>query len=185
MATGELLSFGPYLLDTDARRLTRDDVELRIGSRHLDLLCVFVSHPGQVLSKDSLIDSAWRDVAVTTGSLDQAVHILRKTLALPGGAPVIETETRRGYRFVAKVSRIVPRESDEALDAVLDTHRAWIEGRAALETLKGDAIVRARAVFEKVVARAPAQATAHVGLANACALQFEMTRTDARPDTRA
>jgi len=126
------------------------------------------------------MESAWRDVAVTTGSLDQAVHVRRKTLVQPGEAPIIETETRRGYGFLAQVSRVQRRESDAGIDTVLETHRAWIEGRVALETLKCDAIVGARAAFERVIARAPTQAAAHVGLENACALQFEMTRTDAR-----
>ena len=58
----------------------------------------------------------------------------------------------------------------------------WIEGRAALETLERDQIVHARNVFERVVAQVPEQAPAHVGLANACAMQFEMTRTDREPD---
>jgi len=49
----------------------------------------------------------------------------------------------------------------------MDAHRSWIGGRAALETLDGDAIVRARGAFERVVAQMPAQATAHVGPANA------------------
>lgn len=34
---GDLLSFGPYVLDTRERRLTRDGSDLRIASRHLDL----------------------------------------------------------------------------------------------------------------------------------------------------
>jgi DNA-binding winged helix-turn-helix (wHTH) protein len=172
-------------MDTTTRRLTREGEEVVLGERHLALLSLFISRPGEVLSKDVLIATAWRGVAVTTNSLDQAVSTLRRTLTLPSGEPCIETRARQGYRFVAKVSPIVRRESDEALDAVLDTHRAWIDGRAALETLTCDAIVNARAAFEKVIARAPGQAAAHVGLANACALQFEMTRTDALPDTAA
>ena len=50
MATGDMVSFGPYLLDTDARRFTRDGVEVRIASRHVDLLCLLASQPGQVFS---------------------------------------------------------------------------------------------------------------------------------------
>jgi len=185
MAHGDLLSFGPFLLDTGARRLTRGGEEVRIASRHLDLLCLLTSRPGQVLSKEVLIESAWRDVAVTTNSVDQAIHLLRKMLTMPDGAPCIETQARRGYRFVADVSRVERRASDATLDAVLETHRAWIDGRAALETLERDAIVRARTAFDAVVARVPGQASAHVGLANACALQFEMTRVDAQPDVAA
>ena len=185
MTHGALLAFGPYVLDTARRSLTRNGEEVVLGERHLALLSVFTSRPGELIPKDVLIDQAWRGVAVTTNSLDQAIATLRRTLTLPSGEPCIETRARRGFRFVAKVSPVVHRESDEALDAVLETHRAWIEGRAALETLKGDAILRARTVFDTVVARAPHQAAAHVGLANACALQFEMTRTDAQPDTAA
>ena len=36
------------------------------------------------------------DVAAA-GETVQAVHILRKTLTMPGAAPLIETQTRRGY----------------------------------------------------------------------------------------
>lgn len=185
MTRGDLLSFGPFVLDLSARRLTRDGEEVLLGERHLDVLCLLTSRPGEVISKDLLTDTAWRGVAVTTNSLDQAISTLRRTLTLPSGEPCIETRARLGYRFVAKVVTVVRRESDEALDAVLDSHRSWIEGRAALETLERSAIVQARAVFDDVVASAPGRTSAHLGLANACALQFEMTRTDARPDTAA
>jgi tetratricopeptide (TPR) repeat protein len=77
------------------------------------------------------------------------------------------------------------RASDDSLEALLAPHRAWIEGRAALETLEAEQIRRARGVFEGVLRSAPDQASAHVGLANACIMQFEMTRADETPDTTA
>src|SRR4030095_10714424 len=48
-----------------------------------------------------------------------------------------------------------------------------------------DQIVRARGVFEGVLATAPDQASAHVGLANACIMQFDMKRTSEQPDVSA
>jgi tetratricopeptide (TPR) repeat protein len=60
-----------------------------------------------------------------------------------------------------------------------------LDGRAALETLERDQIVRAREVFARVVSLTPDSAPPHIGLANACVLQFEMTRADATPDTEA
>ena len=102
MKPGDLLSFGPYVLDTTTRSLTRDGEEVVLGERHLALHSLFTSRPGEVLSKDVLIDTAWRGVAVTSNSLDQAVATLRRTLTLPFGEPCIETRARRGYRFVAK-----------------------------------------------------------------------------------
>jgi tetratricopeptide (TPR) repeat protein len=83
---------------------------------------------------------------------------------------------------VAPVTRVERRTTDAALEALLAPHRAWIEGRAALESLERGEIGRARAVFADVVAAAPAQASAHVGLANACVMQFEMTRAEPAPD---
>ena len=51
MDTGDLLSFGPYVLDPSARCLTRDGVDVRIASRHFDLLCVLASHATDALGR--------------------------------------------------------------------------------------------------------------------------------------
>ena len=176
-----VLAFGPFQLDLKSRRLLREREPLPLGARQFDLLHVFATRPRQILSKDSLIEAAWRDVAVTDNSLEQAISGLRRLL----GPEYIETHARRGYRFAADVTRSDVRETDDALDALLAPHRMWIEGRAALETLERDQILHARGVFEQVVAQVPEQAPAHVGLANACAMQFEMTRTDREPDRQA
>ncbi len=182
MSADDLLSFGPYLLDVQAKRLTRDGVEVSLATRQLSMLCLLASNPGRVFAKDALIAQAWDGVIVTTGSVDNAVYEIRRDLPMPDGAPLIETRARRGVQFVAPVTRVTRRQPERSLDATMQAHREWIEGRAALQSLHGDAIVRARCAFEGVVERLPDMASAHVGLANACALQFEMTRTDGRPD---
>jgi tetratricopeptide (TPR) repeat protein len=126
---------------------------------------------------------AWQDVAVTDNSLEQAISALRRVLGpAPDGQPYIHTVPRQGYRFTGVVERSAARATDAALDALLAPHKAWIEGRAALETLERGGIIRARGVFEQVLRSVPDQASAHVGLANACVMQFEMTRTDEAPD---
>ena len=151
--------------------------------RHLEVLLQLVANAGAILSKDALIEAVWRDVAVTDNSLEQAISALRRVIGKgTDDAPGIQTVARQGYRFAGPVTRRAARASDDALDELLAPHRAWIEGRAAIETLEGDQMIRARRAFERVLASAPDQASAHVGLANACILQFEMTRTDAEPD---
>lgn len=159
----------------------RDGEPLRLPTRFVDMLTALVAHAGQIVSKEQLVEVGWGETAVTDDSLKQAIASLRRTI----GGGYIETQSRRGYRFIGTVSRTEQRESDAALDALLAPHRAWIEGRAALETLEGSQIQHARAVFERVLAAAPNQASAHVGLANACIFQFEMTRADAEPDREA
>ncbi len=178
MPPGNVFAFGPFQLDTKTRRLTKDGESVALTARQFDLLHLLVAKAGHVLSKDSLIEAAWPSVAVTDNSLEQAISSLRRLLSPPSGQPYIETQARRGYRFAADVTKVERRETDETLEALLAPHRAWIEGRTALETLERDQILRARAVFEDVLTHASDQAPAHVGLANACAMQFEMTRTE-------
>jgi DNA-binding winged helix-turn-helix (wHTH) protein/Tfp pilus assembly protein PilF len=184
--SAECFTFGPYELDARHRRLTRAGEAIAVSDRHIDLLLLFVSHAGQVLSKDALIEVAWPGLAVTDNSLEQAISSLRRTLGSgPGGAAYIETLARRGYRFAADVARTAARETDAALEALLAPHRAWVDGRAALETLERHRVVQAREAFQGVVDVSPGYAAAHVGLASACVMQFEATRADESPDAQA
>ena len=133
--------------------------------RHVGVLLKLVANAGTIVSKDALIDAVWRDVAVTDNSLEQAISALRRVIGDgPGATPSIQTVARQGYRFVGEVTRRVARASDEALDELLAPHRAWVEGRAAIETLEGAQIVRARTAFERVLASARDQPSAHVQL---------------------
>jgi DNA-binding winged helix-turn-helix (wHTH) protein/cytochrome c-type biogenesis protein CcmH/NrfG len=186
MPPGTVYTFGDFTLAMPARRLQRDDVAVPLSDRQLSVLAHLVARAGTVASKDELIAVAWEDVAVTDNSLEQAISVLRRALGTdPRGRTYVETVPRKGYRFAGEVTVAVARESDDALDQLLAPHRAFLEGRAALESLERDAIVRAREVFERVAAQVPDHAAAHVGLANALVLSHEMTRSSGQPDTAA
>ena len=170
------LCFGPFELDTLSHRLVRDGEPVAIPDRSVDVLLALVSRPGEVISKDALIETAWKDVAVTDNSLEQAISALRRILGRAADAPYIHTVARRGYRFGVPVTRTAPRHSTAAVEAMLAPYCAFVEGRAALETLERDAIERARRVFEEIVRTSPDYPSAHIGLANALALHVEATR---------
>jgi DNA-binding winged helix-turn-helix (wHTH) protein len=181
-----IYGFGPFELDAATRRLTRSGEVVTVGDRQVSVLLHLLTHAGTVVSKDDLIAAGWGDVAVTDNSLEQVISSLRRLLRESADdQPCVETVPRRGYRFAGRVTRVVRRETDEALDAMLAPYRAWIEGRAALETFERDRIATARAAFEGALARVPDQAPAHVGLANACVMQYETTRADPAPDVAA
>jgi tetratricopeptide (TPR) repeat protein len=140
---------------------------------------------GETVTKDALIAAAW-DVAVTDNSLEQVISSLRRALGeRDPGAPWIETVPRRGYRFTGDVRKRVGRESDDALDALLAPHRAFIEGRAALESLDAGRLDAARRAFEEAVKVAPDLAAGHIGVANARVMQFETSRALPNPDRAA
>jgi DNA-binding winged helix-turn-helix (wHTH) protein/Flp pilus assembly protein TadD len=179
----DVYRFGPFQLDSGRRRLLRGDDPVLLPDRHLEILLQLTANAGHTISKDDLIAAAWQDVAVADNSIEQAISSLRKTLGTQAdGGQYIETLTRRGYRFSAAVERGKPRESDASLDALLAPYRAFVEGRAALETLDRDAVARARAAFAEALRAEPDYSAAHIGMANACALTFESTRAHAAPD---
>ena len=186
MPAGLRFVFEPFELDTARRRLTASGEPAPVSDRQLDILLMLVARAGQIVSKDELLQAAWKDVAVGDNSLEQAISSLRRVLgARADGAAYIETVPRRGYRFGVPVTPVASRESDAGLDALLAPHRAFVEGRALLETLEADRVRRARAVFEDAVRSAPDLASARIGLANAFVMQFEMTRADPVPDAAA
>jgi DNA-binding winged helix-turn-helix (wHTH) protein len=173
--------FGDFELDAAAGRLTHAGTPVTVPARHLDVLAALLSRAGQVISKDALVEAAWRDVAVTDNSLEQAISSLRRALARPAGGALIETVPRQGYRFAGDVRRVTARATDDTLDALLAPYRAFVEGRAALETLAADRVAGAARAFETALAASPDSSSAHVGLATACAMRFEMTRADPSP----
>jgi DNA-binding winged helix-turn-helix (wHTH) protein len=180
------LSFGPFQLDERSMTLHRDGEPLAVPERHARLLFLLANNAGTVISKDALVAAGWGEIAVTDNSVEQVISALRRTLGVRAdGGLYIETVPRRGYRFAASVSRVVNRESDAALEALLAPHRAWVEGRAALETLEHKQIAAAETTFAHVLTVAPDYAPAHIGLANAYAFRFEASRVDATPDVKA
>lgn len=98
------MAFGPFVLEPDQARLTRDGRVLALAGRAFDLLCVLAAHPLKVLDKDSLLDAVWGDREVSDSSLKGAINTLRMVLGDDAAAPLyIETASRRGYRFLAEV----------------------------------------------------------------------------------
>jgi DNA-binding winged helix-turn-helix (wHTH) protein len=179
---GNALTFGEFALDPHQRRLTRAGQRVAIPDRHLEVLRVLLEHSGSVVSKDTLIAIAWQGLAVTDNSIEQAISSLRRTLGSDDhDPPLIQTVPRQGYRFTGEVTRAVVRATAGDIEALLAPHRAWLEGRAALETLSRDDVDRAERAFRSVLAAEPGGATAHIGLANALAFRFETSRADIRP----
>ncbi len=184
--TAVIASFGEFRLDTRKKQLTRGHDVVALSEHQHDVLAALLAHAGEVVSKDALIEAGWGGVAVTDNSLEQAISGLRRALGDSSREPqIIQTVPRRGYRFAADVTREEARTSDAELDALLEPYRAWVEGRAALETLERQAVLRAERAFAAIVHQAPDYAPGHRALATACVMHFEATRADEVPDADA
>jgi DNA-binding response OmpR family regulator len=97
-ATPTALSIGPVRLDLVRRTATVDGREVELTAREFVLAEVLARHPGQVLSREQLLDRVW-GLGHDPGSnvVDVYVGYLRRKL----GADVIQTVRGMGYRVTA------------------------------------------------------------------------------------
>ena len=104
--------FGPFELDSAQRHLMRGYERIALPESCVDVLLLFTSHPGETISKDSLAAAAWEEPSVDDNNIAQAVSRLRKALGdQKDGSPFIQNIPKRGYRFVAPVTRAQPRHA--------------------------------------------------------------------------
>lgn len=75
--------------------------QIGLGFSEALLLECLIKNPGVVLSRQELIDHAWKDRVVTQGSLNQAISNLRLLLSDDQRREIIVTIPRRGYQFNA------------------------------------------------------------------------------------
>jgi DNA-binding response OmpR family regulator len=85
-------------LDLTGREATVGGRRVSLSAREFALLQAFVSHPGQILSRQELLSMAWgMDFDPQTNLVDVYVGYLRRKLS----EPAIETVRGAGYRLQA------------------------------------------------------------------------------------
>ncbi len=98
-ASDVIMSIGEFRIDTVRRSVVRDGVELELSRKEFDLLALFASRLGQVVTRDECLDEIWwgRDLA-DTRTLDTHVKRLRQKLEADPSNP-IHLLTIRGVGF--------------------------------------------------------------------------------------
>jgi len=98
-ASDVIMSIGEFRIDTVRRSVVRDGAELELSRKEFDLLALFASRLGQVVTRDECLDEIWwgRDLA-DTRTLDTHVKRLRQKLEADPGNP-IHLLTIRGVGF--------------------------------------------------------------------------------------
>jgi DNA-binding response OmpR family regulator len=93
--------FDDLAVDPAARRVTVRGQEAQLTVREYELLLHFVRHPGQVFSRDQLMDSVWR-YSFYSDTSTVTVHVRRlraKIEADPSEPRWLQTVWGVGYRF--------------------------------------------------------------------------------------
>ncbi|GIU97899.1 MAG: DNA-binding response regulator [Actinomycetota bacterium] len=96
--------FGDLVVDLAGRSVTRAGHRLRLSPREFELLRLFVTNPGTLLTHGWLLSRVWgADRQRDVDALRHAVRSLRVKLGDTAAAPeLITTEPGLGYRWVAE-----------------------------------------------------------------------------------
>ena len=103
------VAFGPFTFDRGNGLLRHGTQEIPLPPRVLGVLHLLVARAGELVPRQEIIDSVWKEAFVTDTSLAEAVSVLRQALGDDPQAPnYVQTVHRRGYRFVAPVTLLTP-----------------------------------------------------------------------------
>ncbi|MEK7830011.1 MAG: winged helix-turn-helix domain-containing protein [Acidobacteriota bacterium] len=99
---------GRFHLDTVERVLLVDGKSVALAPKLFDTLLVLVANSGRIIEKEELLRLIWPDSFVEENSLNKNVHALRRLLSdgENNAESFIETIPKRGYRFIAEVSKV-------------------------------------------------------------------------------
>ena len=100
------LQVGDLRLDPATRQVWRGTAEIELTAKEFALLEAFMERPGQVLSRDYLLEQAW-DMGYDNRSNVIAVYVnyLRDKIDRPFGASSLQTVRGAGYRLREEDSR--------------------------------------------------------------------------------
>lgn len=95
------LKLGSMVLDTKSCILTMDGKSHQLTALETDILSEFLTHPGEVLSREHLLNKVWgMSGHLETRTVDNFIVRLRKIIEKNPAQPMILTSIRgRGYRL--------------------------------------------------------------------------------------
>lgn len=174
-----VVRFDCYEVDLAAGQLRKHGTRISLRDQPWQVLARLLERPGCVVSREDLQRRLWPEDSIVDveNNLNTAIARLREALCDSADRPrFIETLPRRGYRFLAPVSRLQDitqapadtpgRRSEKRTTTDLLAYNYYIEGRHYLD--KGEwwaSWNKARDLLEAAIARDPEFALAYDALA--------------------
>lgn len=168
--------FGPFRFEPKENRLLRGGSPICLPPQGFEMLLALVERSGSLVTKGELIERVWQRRFVEENSLNKCVSEVRKALGDQRVAPrYIETVAKRGYRFVAKVSRPAPGDQDGRTDRRrrspdVHAYRLYREARCHILRYTSASWLKGLACYDQAIAQDPSYTLAHADLAIALTL---------------
>ncbi len=101
----QTIVFPPFRLDAANQQLWRGEEVLALRPKPFAVLAYLLERPGQLVTKEELLDACWPDTEMTYTVLKVSIREIRGALGDDPKAPrFIETMHRRGYRFIGQIA---------------------------------------------------------------------------------
>lgn len=95
---------GDWLIMPEINRIIGSNGKHNIGSRTMQVLVSLAQSQGQVVTKETLMQTVWKDVVVTEDSLMKSISVLRKIFEGAGdNKPKIDTIRSVGYVLLSPI----------------------------------------------------------------------------------
>ncbi len=128
-----------WLVRPSLNMLNREDVHVRLRPQLMDMLMCLASDPGTVFTQDELVDAVWDGRFIASSGISRCIAELRSALGDDARKPrVIETITKRGYRLIAPVQPVAPREAVPEAATEPVAGRGEAPARAAARAPEGE-----------------------------------------------
>jgi non-specific serine/threonine protein kinase len=96
-----------FVIDAANRSFSRAGVESVLEPRAFDVLLRLLAHPGELVTREALLDAVWGHRYVTPSTLNRIITLLRRALGDDSDeSAFIQTVRGAGYRFVGPVTRL-------------------------------------------------------------------------------
>jgi len=105
--TEDTFQVGDRLVSPRLNTISRNGTTNRVEPKAMLVLTCLAANPGEVISKEDLIETVWADTHVTDDVLTGCISALRKAFDDNPRTPAfIQTIPKSGYRLIARVSAL-------------------------------------------------------------------------------
>jgi len=112
MANEKRIIFDSFCLDLTNECLWKGRQAIKLRPKAFSVLHYLLGRPGQLVTKDELLEVVWPGTFVGEGVLKVTILQLREALGDDPKSPrFIETAHRRGYRFIGQIAENEPKQA--------------------------------------------------------------------------
>jgi DNA-binding winged helix-turn-helix (wHTH) protein/tetratricopeptide (TPR) repeat protein len=124
MRSTQPVIFPPFRLDPINERLWRGRQAIPLRPKAFAVLCYLAEKPGQLVTKEELLQAVWPESFVTDAVLKVSIREIRQAVGDDPETPqFIETIHRRGYRFIAETAG--PSDKEQSPRTAAESRGSW------------------------------------------------------------